>query len=266
MKTIILNLLDSSRERLKNPIVGSFIIAWLVLNWKPISIFLFEDLQMIEKIRIIEFKYSSNWNFLWFPLIFSFLYNLAMTYILSFLELIVSKGIKNRYKNQIQIKINEIKNKTSLAEHEFILENTKAGFREVDQTNRIIDNLKKENENLKNENILLKENLNQQKSISLEEMRNSSEEIAFKEDYNKNFVNSDLYKFFKQLGTAISQNNLPKLEPIILEKFINTDIIDKYETVENEVNYKFTQRGKIYWKIYVSNFEIDKDLNDVIYI
>ncbi|REL20499.1 hypothetical protein DYH52_02650 [Morganella morganii] len=60
-------------ERVKNPIVGSFIFSWLFFNWKVILILLFGDKEIDDKINSISALISYK-SFL-FPLVFAFLYS-----------------------------------------------------------------------------------------------------------------------------------------------------------------------------------------------
>ncbi|HHG8599742.1 hypothetical protein [Morganella morganii] len=60
-------------ERVKNPIVGSFIFSWLFFNWKIILILLFSDKEIDDKINSISALISYE-SFI-FPLVFAFLYS-----------------------------------------------------------------------------------------------------------------------------------------------------------------------------------------------
>ncbi|EJK8623002.1 hypothetical protein R4E38_06945 [Morganella morganii] len=77
MKDFFANLFkctsETMIERVKNPIVGSFVFSWLFFNWKVILILLFSDKSIDDKINTISVLISYE-SFL-FPLGFSFLYS-----------------------------------------------------------------------------------------------------------------------------------------------------------------------------------------------
>lgn len=77
----ITDLFQGLKERLNNPLIGSFIIAWLIINWQvPIGIIFYGNETLAidgfkSKIDLIQKTYSP-WYCIWLPL-FS-----AITYIL----------------------------------------------------------------------------------------------------------------------------------------------------------------------------------------
>ncbi|HCR3553070.1 TPA: hypothetical protein ON622_003026, partial [Morganella morganii] len=80
MKDFFANLFkctsETMIERVKNPIVGSFIFSWLFFNWKVILILLFSDKEIDDKINSISVLISYK-SFL-FPLVFAFLYSVLL--------------------------------------------------------------------------------------------------------------------------------------------------------------------------------------------
>ncbi len=63
-------------ERLAHPFFFGFIIAFLVTNWVPVSIFLFSDLDIYTKIEELKTAHSSYWGWWYFghPALISVLY------------------------------------------------------------------------------------------------------------------------------------------------------------------------------------------------
>ncbi|HMI77690.1 MAG TPA: hypothetical protein VK484_02805, partial [Ferruginibacter sp.] len=59
-------------ERISSPLYGTFIISWLIWNWKIIYLTIFinkDDIQPSNKIQYILDNYINWWVLLWFPLI-----------------------------------------------------------------------------------------------------------------------------------------------------------------------------------------------------
>ena len=96
-------------QRGANPIIGSFISSWLVVNWKIVLLLLKSNDEIEQTILIIEQSYLKVENILYYPLIFSFSYvllipwlSLIITKITSKAEIIGAEIIhnKNTYINQ----------------------------------------------------------------------------------------------------------------------------------------------------------------------
>lgn len=68
LKEIYLSVKKSSTERIKSPFYGVFILTWSAWNWKPLSILLFSDLKMTQRIELIDRSYDFK---LLIPLIFA---------------------------------------------------------------------------------------------------------------------------------------------------------------------------------------------------
>lgn len=65
---IINAFITTARSRLSNPLMGSFIISWLVWNWKIVLVAVGSSQTNLEKITAINKTYSDPWILLWCPL------------------------------------------------------------------------------------------------------------------------------------------------------------------------------------------------------
>ena len=54
IKELFIEIIESSRERLKNPVIGAFIFSWIAINWRIILLLVYSDQAIEDKIRIIE--------------------------------------------------------------------------------------------------------------------------------------------------------------------------------------------------------------------
>jgi hypothetical protein len=71
-QTIFGSIRTHFEDRLKSPFAGAFGIAWLATNWKPLLILIFSNLSIEDRISKVSSEYfSSNWNLLWWPLIYA---------------------------------------------------------------------------------------------------------------------------------------------------------------------------------------------------
>jgi len=65
IKEIYLSIKKTSTDRIKSPFYGVFILTWLAFNWQPVSILLFSELKMENRIGFINAIYPFK---LWLPL------------------------------------------------------------------------------------------------------------------------------------------------------------------------------------------------------
>lgn len=73
------SLLGTARSRLSNPLAGSFILSWTVINWKTVLILLSVETPNAEKIGLLmQADYFNYWNLLILPLVFGVLLTVAI--------------------------------------------------------------------------------------------------------------------------------------------------------------------------------------------
>ena len=142
MKELLSTFLETSRDRLKNPFISSFILSWLAFNWKPLFIILFSSKNIESKISLIETKHVSLILNLWLPLSFALFYIILLPYLMWLLEELSNKAIKARKTNQINQQVFDIQNNQNIAKEEVSLENIRANYKEKADLNKQIDNLK----------------------------------------------------------------------------------------------------------------------------
>ena len=54
MKEFINSIFESSKERLKNPFVSAFLLAWIGFNWRPISYLFYSVDKISQRIEYID--------------------------------------------------------------------------------------------------------------------------------------------------------------------------------------------------------------------
>ncbi|WP_348823852.1 hypothetical protein [Flavobacterium aestuarii] len=270
MKEIINSILDSTKERLKNPLLGSFIFSWFIFNWKPIFHIIFSNNSIENKIDFVSDCYSSINNNFWFPLLFSIFYIVIFPYVLWGFDKLSSKAIIGRKENVLNLTISDIRNKQKIAVEESDLENIKASYRDKADLNKKIEiltnQLNEKNEIIQMQNVeynQIKKEENELKEL----IKNNSDSTLYKNDitdlnkqYN-DFKQSDMFDFFEEIGPEISRrNSLPnKTNDLVIEKFKHSGIIKEERDAENQRNlYKFTTKGEYFWKQYVTNLRIRK--------
>lgn len=214
---LIKSTLDSSKERMKTPIVGSFICSFLLFNWKPIYILFFSDEKAESKINTVNL-YFTGWNCLvtiLIPLlmvcVYTFLVPMLMVWIDQKLEPTKEKRIKGIYRSKGIL----IKEKISIAGIELELKNALSENKDI-QT--LLDKIK------------FLEDLNTQSEDSNKHIiTNLNEKL---EQANKAFEEAMLVKNRQLIGLEqetehlkqkeISANNIMKALSLLTEEEIKT--------------------------------------------
>lgn len=268
MRELLNTFLDTTKERIKNPFIGAFIFSFVAFNWKPIFVILFASQTIQKKIKIVESEYTGLLYNLWLPILFALFYVLILPYIMWLFDRIASKAVVGRKENVVEQQLFDLRSKQRLAEQESRLEDIRASFREtadlnkkidvlstqIEERDKTIEVLQSELETAQDDQSRLQNFLRHQNDNSLTEKQ--------KEDFAKkyeSFKTSDLYEFFKEVGSEISRrNSVPNnMDDLIIEKFRHTDIIREVRDEENQrTYYEFTKKGEFFWKEYILNLKI----------
>lgn len=171
MKEFIQSIFDSSHERIKNPFVGSYIIAFFLFNWRAFFLLIFSDEKIEDKIIVINHEYCSKDSLLW-PLIISLFYILILPYInLLFDELLSYSNTKKEERIKRKI-IEKLQHKKSEAKYEREIAEELAGTSEILELKNKIERLNGENEKLSQQNKEIFDRYNQSIEINKTEQAN----------------------------------------------------------------------------------------------
>jgi hypothetical protein len=220
---LLKNIFDSTKIRIKNPVVGNFVISWALINWKAILFFLFSKGCIEYKLNYFDKNYSCPFFTILLPLIFVSFYIFCFPKLLSFIE----------------IKTKDINTERKKFANEDKKENIDFQIELAIKQSELLD--RKSNINSQNDILLMKENFEKQIQIRDETIENLNKEKAKLEMENlksknstttNNFVPSnDLDIEFEKLFLE-EYNKLRKTLILILKKdgHLNPDIDD----VENK--------------------------------
>ena len=158
-KELVLSFFEASRERLKNPAVGTFVLAWIAINWRFVSILFFSNSQLEDRIKLIEECYLRLDLNLWFPLIAMGVYMLIIPNLMALFDALSQKAISYRKELSNKNKLNDIITKNDhrlkdviaqqeIAAEERQLEIIEEGSPDVTKLKERIEKLESENRNL----------------------------------------------------------------------------------------------------------------------
>ena len=267
MKDIFLSIFKSSEERLKNPFIGTFVLSFIALNWKAISVFILSDQKIEERINYVTNNYSNLLNLLLFPTLFSVFYLVAIPYLMWFFEVLTYKSFKERSQNLYKNKLIDIDGKKLVAQSEIELENLKADYKEKADLNRQIDffkekltekdiDLKKLEEainELSNLNNDLKKDINT-KENTINHLYEKLEDTEIRtKNYYDEYANTPKNTIIDFINTLSRINNVEKNKDnnIFIDRFIALGLlqISKNEKLVNnrKVEYiEITDKGLFY--------------------
>lgn len=140
MKDLIKDILETSRDRIKTPITGSFALAFILWNWRPILILLFSGKSIEKKIDLIDKHHCDVWVLL-APLLIAIGYIVLIPYIMAELEKATKKAIERRKKHKAELIESDLDNDIIIAKKQFELEQARSGQRDIGELNDRIEEL-----------------------------------------------------------------------------------------------------------------------------
>ena len=143
MKELIQNILESAKERIKSPFVGSYILSFIFFNWDKISIYLFSQETIENRIKTITENIDLKVTFL-FPLFLSIFYIIVLPYLNVLFECVSKKAYKIMLGRLRKENIETLNHKIDEAKLERKISVEKAGTKEIETMNSEISSLKNE--------------------------------------------------------------------------------------------------------------------------
>ncbi|GAA6767382.1 hypothetical protein [Flavobacterium johnsoniae] len=233
---LIQNVINSSKERIKNPIVSAFICSFLIFNWRPISILLSYSLPIQCRIASINEEYCTKWALI-IPIAVAFIYTLIVPVIMIGVDYCLMPIKKVRIANIYKNKDFTTDKKIKLAEKEYLLKNAESGNKERDELLEKIKVLENTNQQIKesHNNIVINLNNELSEANSLNE-RNVENFTKLKQDRD------NLYTLYEGLKEEINETDnffvyLTRLEKQDIEILIQMFDFPINYTMKNSVKH-----------------------------
>ena len=253
------------KQRLSNPFVGSFIITFAALNWRPVVYFLFSRKDIEAKFEFITKNYyDDQWNgwlswfmYLFFPMLISLFYLAILPWVTDRIDKFVQKTILNKSRRDHIINYRKRKNLADLAWADYKAEEARTGFEDRRNLNneleKLKDSLKKENEQvvtLTSTNQSLQEQLNttnttlKEKNLENEALKNDLKVTSNALNERQKFIGDQAQEISKKDASIEEfKSNIKGLDQTIVDlKTINRDLVlsegelkTKSEVLENEL-------------------------------
>ncbi len=265
MTEILNSFKDVTKERLKNPFIGSFIFAWIVFNWKPIIYIILSKDTIESRIQVISQYFSPITNTLIYPLLFALIYIIVLPYLMWLFEELYIKAIRERLNNKKQSDLERIERSIEITRRSLILENVKADYKETQELNDKIENLNIELGKRENEVKQLKSNLDRKNNdiyaiqTKVEERLVSNEEKREFDNEYELFKKSILFPKFKLVGySSLFEERIKRelMDSNMAEKF-EYEKLAKSKLSGGYYNFSLTKKGKYFWDKYASHFLVN---------
>jgi signal transduction histidine kinase len=128
LKEILPSFKKSFEERLSNPILGTFSIAWIIINWRLWTILLFSKKTIEDKITFIEKSYVDWHSLFLYPLIFTVVYLVIFPWLLLGIQLLQEKANGQRKIHKLGVDAKYAKLRVELVEAEAEIESLKLRY------------------------------------------------------------------------------------------------------------------------------------------
>lgn len=207
MVELIKNILEASRERLKNPILGTYSISFILINWRPILFLLFSSETIENKIIVINNEYCC-WTAILSPIGLTIIITFGIPYFMWLVEWGLAKSRFSRRKIRHEEKIIDLDNEIIIATKEFEIQNRKSGTKAIESLQDRISLLEKENQTLISSN-------NVEKDASIKEIEKLS-----------NLLKNEIKK-----NTQAKEENLIEFSESVFETYNylkQSDKLDKF--------------------------------------
>lgn len=262
MKSLIDYFTSNTRERMNNKFIYSFVVSWLIFNFKGIAYFIFANVKIDEKLKTITDEYiCDGWSWV-APLLFALFYVLALPYIQNGIDMLTAKSNKIRVDLSNEKEIGILKQKLKVVNLNVEIKEAENDYSSLKQ---MTDKLNKQDAELKelgSNNLYLQQEIEELQKSKLElemhikqiDKKDISEEERnqYIKDFNTLKENESEYNFFIQIGTLISKGeSVSNIDHIVIERFKANKLIQQRNGDDNGKYFNFTKKGSVFWTQYV---------------
>lgn len=274
---LIKDFVDTTKERLKTPISGAFLWAFIIFNWRPIFLLLFSKASIENKIIVINHNYCDFWA-LFFPFFIALFYTILVPKLMLQIDKSLIETKEERINNIYQEKEHLVEKKTTLAGKEFLLKNAESGNKEIQDLLDQIKSLKQQNVSLQesikqindsNKNTI--EELNKQLKISNESL------LALQRNYNNsnkamevdrkkyNNLHNTIVGDTLHLDKALAANVLQSGDSLTFDEYLllklvevpeNKSVFFKNTDLGTKLLHELSVKGLLHYKLAENGREV----------
>lgn len=139
---LLKDIIETSKERVKTPISGAYFISFLLWNWRPISLLLFEKTTITQKIVVINAEYCKI-SAITGPFFLGLFFTVGVPYLMALIDVFLEPAKKWRLQNVYKSKKNVLQNQILLVDKELELQDKKSRNKEKEDFQLQIQDLEK---------------------------------------------------------------------------------------------------------------------------
>ncbi|KAF2508367.1 hypothetical protein EYY60_14650 [Flavobacterium zhairuonense] len=247
---LIKEVIDSSKERVKTPISGAYLLSFILWNWRPITLLLFENTTITQKIIVINSEYCDVMALIG-PFLLGIFFTVGIPYIMTVIDFLLAPAKKKRLRTIYQAKNNELSEQIELVVKELELQDKRTRSKTTDDFEKEISALQNRLDTINNSNKSIVDDYENkiqdltkilQKTIS---ERENEKEIN---DFRILMINSEFhptdFQFVK--NTELTKNDVygnslitPKVQTFLTQK----EFIEPFNN-----GFRITQKGISFMK------------------
>lgn len=242
---LLKEIIDSSKERVKTPISGAYALSFVLWNWRPIALLIFEKATVTQKIIIINAEYCNLWAITG-PFILCLFFTVGIPYLMTIIDNLLQPAKKKRLKTIYVAKTIELTEQIQLVVKELELQDKKNRSKTTEDFEKQIRGLQNTLDTLKTSNKTIVDNY-ENKLQELNTVLNSTNIERKKEKEINSFrismINSEFnpgdFQFVK--NTELSPNEIygtSLIEPKIYSYLIAQNYIEKFKK-----GFRITKEG-----------------------
>ncbi|TCT36971.1 hypothetical protein EC835_102436 [Providencia alcalifaciens] len=243
-KEIVQAVTEAAKDRIKNPVMATFVISWSVFNWSSLLVLIFGNDSIQQKVQIASVAFSEKNS--WFIPVF---FTTAYLFLNKPLNLVFQKAmvwfdyISMSIEHSKKIKELELeKERESLrAEKDMAYEDTKTNKEKEIQEMKEQITVSKDKEGALTREI---DELKKEKEFNLETMSELKKTISMHQEraHYLSSENENLNKYLEHNGSAAKDKEIEKLTHKLTEM---TAIRNEYEAQAKRYEEKMKKNGWI---------------------
>lgn len=271
IKEFCSSIFQSSSERMKSPIIGTYVLSFIIVNWRPFVVLIFSNSTIENRVKLIDATWCNS-KAMWIPGIITVIY----IFIIPYAHLLIDKFL-SWYRKYEVVKEHEARktlliNQASEAALERQVADAKAGTSEINDLQEKVQVLTTQNQilssqstaQIENHNRTLEENKNQIRQLN-EELTSKTKELEKYSSRHMVEVPEEVRSYFNKLDWT-GRSNYMKFVDFYIHKSISRvstevdDYIPKYLEYgfikKGNSSYELTLLGKLFYQYCVDNDDI----------
>jgi hypothetical protein len=242
---LLKEIIDSSKERVKTPISGAYVLSFALWNWRPFALLLFENTTITQKIIVINSEYCNFWAIAG-PFVLCVFFTVGIPYIMTSIDFLLGPAKRKRLKTIYKAKTNELTEQLEIVVKELELQDKKNRSKTTEDFEKQISGLQNTLNTLKTSNKTIVDDYETKlqdlntviKSINLEREKekeiNSFRILMINSEFNPadfQFVRNTELTTNEVYGTSL-------IEPKVYSYLIAQNYIEKFKN-----GFRITKEG-----------------------